>query len=148
MKVILQQEVKKLGKKGDIMEVAEGYARNFLIATNLAIRATKANLNSLNQYTKDKENKKLKEEKEAKLLAEKLKKIKLQIKTKVGEKGKLFGAITNKDIANALKNNFNLLIDKKKIHLRNNIKTTGLHRIVVKIQSQVIAELDVEIISI
>lgn len=136
MKVILLMDDKSMGKKGDIINAKDGYARNFLIPKGIAIEATKENLKNL-----EREKQKLihLEEKlleEAKLLAEKIESKSIEIKIKAGENGKLFGSVTTKEIAQEFKNQHNIDIDKKKIELKDPIKTVGTHEILVKLHAE------------
>lgn len=133
MKVLLLKDVKSLGKAGDVCEVKDGYGKNFLIGKNLAILATNE---AINRYKS--QQKKLKEEEErliAKLkeTANKLENITIQIFKKTGNNGALYGAITKDDIAEALKNNHNIIIDKKALDLKNPIKQIGLYEIDLKL---------------
>lgn len=145
MKVILIDDVKGLGKKGELVNAKTGYARNFLLPNKLALEATKDNINNWKieqaEIAKQKE-----EDYEAALsLKEKLEGTKVTIKAKVGEGDKLFGAITSKDIAEALKKQAGLEVDKKKIELKENIKTLKTTEIPVRIYPEVIANIKVEI---
>jgi len=147
MKVILQEDVKALGKKGQIVEVKEGYARNFLFPKNLAVEATDKNLKELNRQKKIKEQKAEKEFLEAKELAEKIKGITVTLQVKSGENGKLFGAVTSKDIAENLIKKHKLKIDKRKIELKENIKSLGTYEVSIKLHPKVLAELTVKVIT-
>ncbi|MBM7856100.1 large subunit ribosomal protein L9 [Desulfohalotomaculum tongense] len=145
MKVILNQDVPKLGKKGDVIEVAEGYGRNYLIPRNLASEASQGKLNELAQIKKAENRKKEQLLQEAKETAAKLEQIKVKLTAKVGEGGKLFGAISNKDIADSLKKEHGINIDKKKIILKSPIKSLGEYTVNVKLHPKVQAELAVSI---
>lgn len=145
MKVILQKDVKALGKKGDIKEVAEGYARNFLFVKNLAIEATPGNVNSLKSINQSKEKKAEEELKKAKLLAQKLEKEAVQIAAKAGEGGRLFGAVTNKQVAQALLKKKHK-IDKRKIQMDEPIRSIGFTEIPIKIHPEVVAKVRVEVV--
>ncbi|ABB14355.1 50S ribosomal protein L9 [Carboxydothermus hydrogenoformans] len=145
MKVILLTEVKKLGKKGDVVEVAEGYGRNYLIAKGLAVEATEGKLKELQQQKEAANRRKEKELQEARSLAEKLKNIELVLYGKGGENGKLFGAITSKDIAEALEKNYQIKIDKRKLDLKENIKALGVYTVEVKLHPEVTAKLKVAV---
>ncbi|KNF07142.1 50S ribosomal protein L9 [Gottschalkia purinilytica] len=146
MKVILLQDVKGLGKKGDVVNSKDGYARNFLFPRNLAVEATSSNLKELKDK---KESQKFKEEedlKEAKALAEKISNVKVEIKTKVGDNGKLFGSITTKDIAEQLQKQHNIKVDKRKIDIEGgNIKTAGTTIAEVKVCPSVLAKLKIHV---
>ena len=137
MKVILQQDVKNLGKKGSVVEVAEGYARNFLYPRKLAVEATQGQMKELDQK-KAAEARKLQQiEAEARQLAERLSELIVQIPTKAGDGGRLFGSITNKDVAEMLAKQHKITIDKKKIELKDNIKALGVYPVNVKLHPNV-----------
>lgn len=145
MKVILKQDVKDLGKKESMHEVSDGYARNFLFPRGLAVEANAANLNVMNTKKEAEKSKIERELAKAKLLAEKIKEITVVFKAKAGESGKLFGSITGKDIADKLKKEFGLDIDKKKINLPDAIKALGTTEVEIKIHPGVIAKLAVRL---
>lgn len=133
MKVILLKDIKGVGKKDEIINAKDGYARNFLFPKNLALEANVANLTKLKDK-KDSENYKKEQEKAAaKELAEKIKNITLTIKTKIGENGKLFGAITSKDISENISKQLNMQIDKKKIIVSESIKQLGGYNVNIKL---------------
>lgn len=141
IQVILTQDVAGQGRKGDIVSVSDGYAHNFLIKNNKGIIATPEELKKI-------ENRKKKEEKkqqEEKIKSEELKKVieakKVEITVKTGENGKLFGAITNKEVSAALEQTFGIKIDRKKIDC--NIKSLGEHTAVIKLHSEVKAEVKI-----
>ena len=143
MEIILLEDVKSLGKKGEIVKINEGYARNFVIPKKLGLEATAKNLNDL-KLTKVKEARLAQEELDAaKALALKIaeKPVKLSIKT--GEGGKPFGSISTKEIAIAVKSQLGLEIDKKKMHLEDSIKTLGTHSVSIKLHKDVTAQLTV-----
>jgi large subunit ribosomal protein L9 len=145
MKVILKQDVKDLGKKENMVEVSDGYGRNYLLPRGLAVEASSANLNVM-KTKKDSENfKKDREIAQAKALADKIKGIELVLKVKAGENGKLFGSITSKDISDKLKKDFKMDIDKKKINLVDALKRIGTSEIEIKLYHDVIAKLVVKI---
>lgn len=145
MKVILTEDVKSLGKKGDVCDVSDGYARNFIIPKKKGVEATPENMNNL----------KLKQANDAKVAQENLENAQqlakdladktIVIKVKVGEGGKLFGAIATKEIAAAVKEQTGLELDKKKIALSDPIKTLGEHNIKVKLHKDVTASLALRI---
>jgi large subunit ribosomal protein L9 len=143
MKVILQQEVKKVGKKGDILEVSEGYARNFLLPKGLAMEATNANLNMLQQQKQADAHKQQKILQEAKALGEKIKAVTVSIKAKTGEGGRMFGSVTGKDVAEALEIQYKLALDKRKIELKDAIKSLGEYTVPVRIHAEVTVDLKV-----
>ena len=145
MKVILLQDIKSVGKKGEIVNASDGYARNFLFPRKLAQEATAENLHILNQKKENERKKKLAEIEEAQAIAEKLKGKEIKITAKSGENGRLFGAITNKDIADAIKKQYSMDIDKKKI-VMDTIKSTGVYDIEVKIYAEVSTKMKVVIV--
>lgn len=145
MKVILLQDVNKIGKKDQVLEVKEGYARNYLFAKKLAVEATEANLKELKRQETIKANKAAEVKAEAEELAKKLKDIVVTITTKAGEGGKLFGAVTNKEIAERLEKDFGYKVDKRKIELEDNIKTLGTYQPTVKLHNQVSVKLTVKV---
>lgn len=125
MKVILLQDIKSVGKKEQIIDANDGYARNYLLPKNFAIEATKENLLKLQAKKKSAENKKNAELEANKEKANKLSQIRLIIKAKTGENGKIFGGITSKEISETLSKQHNIQIDKKKIMLKETIKNLG-----------------------
>ncbi len=125
MKVILLQDIKNVGKKEEIINANDGYARNYLFPKKLAIEATKDNLMKLQAKKTSEANKKQAEIAENRKTAEKLEKMTLTIKAKAGANGKIFGGITSKEVSEALKNECNIEIDKKKIVLKETIKNLG-----------------------
>ncbi|GAB6179206.1 50S ribosomal protein L9 [Desulfotomaculum defluvii] len=148
MQVVLLQDVNKLGKKGDIVNVSEGYARNFLYPKNFAAPATDSKLKELKTQKQNQAAKKQREEQEAKELAAKISDLTVVLKAKVGEAGRLFGAINNKDIADGLKEQHNYVIDKKKIILKEPIKSLGNYKITVKIHPVAQADINVEVTAV
>ena len=146
MKVILLQDVKKLGKKGDIMEVAEGYARNFLLPQKLATHATADTLNQIQQQKTAAADRVKRLLDEAKLLAAQLGKIEVKVPAKAGEGGKLFGAVTTKDIADAAKTQHGIELDRRKMEIVEPIKNLGPASVVMKIHPEVTAEIKVQVI--
>lgn len=143
MKVVLLQDVKSLGKKDEIVNVSDGYARNYLFPKNLAAEATSGKLNEISEKKKALANKKKKEQEEAKALAEKLNNKEVILKTKAGANGKLFGSITNKDIADMIKSQYKIEVDKKKVVLDDAIKTLGSHLVEIKIYPDITAKIKV-----
>ncbi len=146
MKVILQQEVKKLGKKGDILEVSEGYARNYLIPQKLAIEATAATINTVKQQKAASEIKEQRANDEARVLASQLAKISVKMPLKVGEGGKVFGSITAKDIAEAIQKQYDLTIDRRKIELKEAIKSLGAVNVTVRVHPEITGTIEVNVI--
>jgi large subunit ribosomal protein L9 len=148
MKVILQQEVKKVGKKGDIIEVSEGYARNYLLPRKIAIPATNANVNAVTLHKAAEERKQQRILEEAQVLGAQMAKIEVSIPVKIGEGGKLFGSVTVKDIADALNAKHNLDIDKRKIELKDTIKSLGTYPVTIKLHPEVSTQIKVHITAI
>ena len=143
MKVILLQDVKSLGKKGEIVNVNDGYARNFILPKKLGAEATAKNLNDL-KLQKNNEKKVARENLDAaKELAAELAAGKVELAINVGEGGRTFGSVSSKEIAAAVKEQMKLDVDKKKIVLKENIKTLGTHIVNVKLHPEVTAELKV-----
>jgi large subunit ribosomal protein L9 len=143
MKVLLKSDVKSLGKKNEIVEVSEGYARNFLLPRNLGVEATTGVMRSLQEQKANEKKREEKELEEAKKLAEKIAAVKVDIVRKVGEGGKLFGSVASKDIAERLKETTKIDIDKRKIELEEPIKSLGIYKVPVRVYAGVIAELEV-----
>ncbi|WP_028778250.1 50S ribosomal protein L9 [Shimazuella kribbensis] len=146
MRVILLQDVKGTGKKGDVKEVAEGYGRNFLLPRNLAVEASGGNLNSLKEQQRLDGERKKQELATATELGEKIADHTLQIESKAGKDGRLFGAVTSKQISKAFKDTFQIEIDKKKIALKEPIKHAGFVKIPVKLHPKVTTTLTVQIV--
>lgn len=146
MKVILTQDVKSVGKKGQMVEVSEGYGTNFLLPRKLAIPATKTNVNELKNKEASEEHKKEVELQNAQELSEKLKSLEIKISAKIGDNGKLFGSITNKEIASEIEKQYNIKLDKKKIVLDEAIKTLGVHSVVIKLHPKVSVKINVHIL--
>lgn len=145
MKVILLQDVKKIGKKGEVINTSDGYARNYLFPRKLAQEATDANLHILNNKKENERKQKLAEIEAAQKVANELKGKEIKIITKLGENGKLFGAITSKDIALEIKKQFKVEVDKKKI-VMDTIKVSGTYEIEVKLYPEVSTKMKVVII--
>ena len=146
MKVILTQDIKGVGKKDEVINANDGYARNFLFPKKMAVEANKQNM-SLLQGRKDSANFKKEQDKEkANELKDKISKIMLTIKVKSGENGKIFGSITSKDISTELKKQHNIEIDKKKIMLKEAIKEQGTFTIEIKLYEGIIGKLKINII--
>ena len=143
MKVILLEDVKSLGKKGELVEVNDGYARNFILAKKLGVEATARNMNDLKLKKAHEDKLAAQRLEEAKAFAEELKKVQVTLKIKAGEGGKLFGSISSKEIAQAAKEQQGLDIDKKKLVLPNPIKAEGTTVLPIKLHPQVTGELKV-----
>ena len=145
MKVILLQDIKNVGKKEQIIEANDGYARNYLFPKKLAIEANKDNVAKLQAKQKSEANKKQAEIETNKELAKKLEKMELNIKAKAGENGKIFGGITSKEISAELKSQYNIEIDKKKIVLKETIKNLGRFSAEIKFGDGVVAKLTLNV---
>ncbi len=143
MKVILLEDVKTLGKKGDIVNVNDGYARNFILPKKLGLEANGKNLNDLKLQKANEEKVAAEILAEAKELAGKIEAGKVTLSIKVGEGGRTFGSVSSKEIAVAVKDQMGYEIDKKKIQLKDAIKTLGTHEVPVKLHAKVTAKLKV-----
>lgn len=146
MKVILLKDVKDIGQKGEVVNVAEGYARNYLLPRKLAAEATESSLKQLEQEKKAQERKRQKEKQMAMEQAEMLSKTHLTLKVKAGEQGKLFGSITSRDISDALKKQYNMDVDKRKIELSNPIKSVGDYEVTIKLAPEVETKILIKIV--
>lgn len=145
MKVILMQDVKALGKKGDMVEVSDGYARNFILKKKLGVEANEANKNDL-KLQKANQEKIAKEQYDAAVaLGKELEEITVNVTVKAGENGKVFGAVTAKEIAQALQVQYGKEVDKKKIQLADSIKNIGSFEVPVKLHTKVTAKLSVKV---
>ncbi|SHH65889.1 large subunit ribosomal protein L9 [Anaerosphaera aminiphila DSM 21120] len=143
MKVILLKDDKNLGKAGDLVEAKDGYARNFLIPRKVAIEATTKNLENWKEQKKVEAEEEKQRRADATELKKQIEKNKVVLSAKAGEGGRLFGAITSKDIQEAIKEQLKLDVDKKKIDLKENIKTEGMSEVDIKLYSEIIASLKV-----
>ncbi len=145
MQVILTQDVKGQGKKGQVINVSDGYGRNFLIQKGFAIEATKSNLNDLKGKQESVEFKIKTDTDEAKRVAKTMEEIVVKLKAKAGDNGKLFGSITSKDVSEALTAQHHIKLDKKKFVLPDGIKTLGVTEVKVKLYTGVVGTLRVEV---
>jgi large subunit ribosomal protein L9 len=146
MQVILREDIEKLGKIGDLVKVADGYARNFLVPMKKAIEATPKNVNAMEHARKMVSDRLRKLKKEATSEADKIKGLSITIKAKTGEEGKLFGSVTSMDIAEAAKAQ-GVVIDKRKIVLAEPIKRLGEFSVSVKLHADIAAELKVSVVA-
>ena len=146
MKVILQQDVKGQGKKGQLVDVSDGYARNFLLAKKLAVPATPENVNTMKQQEKARKAQEAAEKAEAEGLSKKLETITVKVAAKAGEGGRLFGAVTSKEISEALNAQFSLNIAKTKLVLDEPIKACGTYKIKAKLGYEVIGTVNVMVV--
>lgn len=144
MKVILKQDVKGTGKKGDILEVSDGYAKNFLLKKGLAEQASSVAVNSLKLQKEAEERRRAEEIKEIKALAAKIDKTEVVLTIKCGENGKVFGSVTSKEIAYKLED-LGYNIDKKKILLKDSIKTVGSFPVEIRMMEGVIAKITITV---
>ena len=146
MKVILQQDVRGQGKKGQLVEISDGYARNFLLPRKLAVPATAENINTMKQQEKARQAQMAAEKAEAQALAEKLQGIQVKLAAKAGEGGRLFGAVTSKEIAEALSAQFGLNIAKTKLVLDEPIKACGGYQIKAKLGYEIVGTVNVLVV--
>ncbi|MFB3778570.1 MAG: 50S ribosomal protein L9 [Bryobacteraceae bacterium] len=145
MEVILREDVEKLGDRGQIVKVADGYARNFLLPKRLAVPATAANKKIVEQERQAHLRREAKEKSDAADLAKLLSGVSVTIKQKAGEQDQLFGSVTAKDIAEALEQQ-NFTIERRKIHLDEPIKQLGQYKVAVKLHREVSAEIEVNVV--
>lgn len=145
MKVVLLKDIKGTGKKGELKEVSDGHARNYLIPKGLAREANESAVRELRHQQKSLKKRLATELAEAKELAEKIEKLKLIFEVKAGDGGRLFGSVTSKDVAEKLENEFKIDVDRKKIDVDGGLKTLGLHNVKAKLYTGVDANIKVEI---
>ena len=143
MKVILTEDVKSLGKKGEIVNVSDGYARNFILPKKLGIEATSKNINDLKLQKAHEDKVAAEQLAAAKVLAEELKNKSVELKMKVGEGGRTFGSVSSKEISEAAKKQLNLDIDKKKLQMENPIRNLGVTNVPVRLHPKVTGSLKV-----
>lgn len=146
MKVILKDNIKGVGKKNEVINASDGYARNFLFPKNLAVEATPENMSKLNSQNEAKQYKKDVEKEKAKEIAEKLEHITLQIKVQAGENGKIFGSVSSKEISENLEKQYKIIIDKKKIELKEPIKVLGTRTVEARLFEGVIGKIKINVI--
>ena len=144
MKVILQADVKNIGKKGEIVEVADGYGRNFLLPKKLALPASAENVNVAKAQAGAKARKDAMAEDEARLMAAQLEKVTVDIPVRIGENGRLFGAVTGKDVAEALKKQ-NIDVDRRKIAIRSEVTSEGIYEAVVKVHPSIATTIKIHV---
>lgn len=145
MKVILLQDVKGTGKKNQLVNVSDGYARNFLFTKKLAVEATVDNLQKLKEFNASQDLKKQREIENAKELAKKIETIKISVKVKSGDTGKIFGGVTSANISDELKKQHNIDVDKKRILLEEPIKILGAYTVNIKLYEGINAKLKVNV---
>jgi len=148
MKVILAADVKGLGKKGDLVNASDGYARNFLFPRKLAVEATDGNMKKVEFEKKALKDKELAMLAEAKLLATNIEKLVIEIKTKAGEGGRLFGSVTSKEVAEKVEEISGIKIDKRKIDMPEPIKALGVKNVDLKLHPKVTAKLKVHVVEL
>lgn len=146
MKVILKENIKGVGKKNEVINASDGYARNFLFPKNLAVEATAENMNKLNSQNEAKQYKKDVEKEKAKEIAKKLENITLQIKVQAGENGKIFGSVSSKEISESLEKQYKISIDKKKIELKDPIKVLGTKTVEARLFEGVVGKIKLNVI--
>lgn len=147
MKVILLKDVRALGKKGEVVEVSDGYAKNFLLKGKLALEANAQNMNVLKTQEGSKMFRRERDFEEAQKLAEKMKNMILHFEVKAGEGGRLFGSVTAKDISDKLFSEYKIETDKKKVYLDDAIKSAGITMVQIKLFEGVIASVKVEVVA-
>lgn len=147
MKVILKADIKGVGKKDQVINASDGYVRNFLFPKNLAVEANAENMSKLKAKQDSNAFKKSQEKEEAQKIADKLSKILMKVQVKAGENGKIFGGVSSKEIAENLEKQYNIKVDKKKIDLKETIKTLGMFTIEIKLYEGVIGKLKIDVIS-
>ena len=147
MKVILKADIKGVGKKDQVINASDGYARNFLFPKNLAVEANAENMSKLKAKQDSNAFKKSQEKEETQKIADKLSKILMKVQVKAGENGKIFGGVSSKEIAENLEKQYNIKVDKKKIDLKETIKTLGMFTIEIKLYEGVVGKLKIDVIS-
>lgn len=146
MKVILQQDVRGQGKKGQLLDVSDGYARNYLLPRKLAVEATADNINTMKMNDKAKAEQQARDKAAAQATADRLKEVKVTIAAKAGSGGRLFGAVTTAEVSDALKTQQHMIIDKKKIVIGEPIKNVGTYHLKCKLGFEITGTLLVEIV--
>lgn len=147
MKVILKADIKGVGKKDEVINASDGYARNFLFPKNLAVEANAENMSKLKAKQNSASFKRGQEKEEAIKLADKMSKIMLKIQVKAGENGKIFGGVSSKEITENLEKQYQIKVDKKKIDLKEPIKTLGVRTVEIRLFEGVIGKLKIDVIS-
>ena len=146
MKVILKQDIKGVGKKNEVINASDGYARNFLFPKNLAVEATPENMQKLNSQNQAKQYRKDVEKEQAQIIAKKLESITVEIKVQAGENGKIFGSVSSKEISENLEKQHKISIDKKKIELKEPIKVLGVRTVEARLFEGVIGKIKINVI--
>ena len=146
MKVILQADIKGVGKKDQVIEASDGYARNYLFPKKLAIEANAENMNEWKAKQNSQAYKKSQEKEEAKKIAKKMENIMVKVEIRAGENGRIFGSVSSKEIAENLEKQHKIVVDKKKIDLKEPIKSLGVRVVDVKLYEGIIGKLKVDVI--
>lgn len=147
MKVILKADIKGVGKKDQVINASDGYARNFLFPKNLAVEANTENMSKLKSKQDSNIYRKNQEKQEAQKIAKELANILVKIKVKAGENGKIFGGVSSKEIAENLEKQYNIKVDKKKIDLKETIKTLGVHAVEIKLYEGVTEKVKIDVLA-
>ncbi len=145
MKVILRADVANVGRKGDVLDVADGFARNFLVPKGLALKATEGALAQADAMRRSRDLKEARDRESAEEIARRLTPVVIRIPARAGAEGRLFGSVTATDIAEAVAVQANVILDRRKIHLEDPIKNVGSHEIAVRLHTDVEARLQVEV---
>ncbi|ADG90246.1 50S ribosomal protein L9 [Thermobispora bispora] len=147
MKLILTSEVSGLGAPGDVVEVKDGYGRNYLLPRGLAIRWSKGAQSQIDAIKRARELRSIRDREAAEEIAQQLGSLKVQLRTRAGESGRLFGSVTTGDIAEAVKAAGGPELDRRRIMIENPIKSLGTHRVTVRLHPEVSASLDIEVVA-
>ena len=147
MKVILKENIKGVGKKDEVINASDGYARNFLLPKNLAVEANAENMSKLKAKQDSNNFKRGQEKEEAQRIADKMSKIRLKIEVKAGDNGRIFGGVSSKEIAENLEKQYSIKVDKKKIDLKEPIKSLGVFTVNIKLFEGIIGSIIIDIVS-
>jgi len=147
MKIILMEDVPALGRRGEVREVATGYARNYLLPKKLALPATPGNLQNLEHLKRQRDRAENKAREAAQAAADRIAALELAVATRASEDGRLFGSVTTTDICEALESQLHVQLDRRKLHLDEPIKTLGVHEIPIRLHADVTVPITVEVIS-
>ena len=147
MKVILKDNIKGVGKKNEVINASDGYARNFLFPKNLAVEATPENMQKLNSQNQAKQYRKDQEKEQAQEIAKRLETLTVEIKVQAGENGKIFGSVSSKEISESLEKQYKIIIDKKKIEIKEPIKVLGTRTIEARLFEGVIGKIKINVVS-
>ena len=147
MKVILKDNIKGVGKKNEVINASDGYARNFLFPKNLAVEATPENMQKLNSQNQAKQYRKDQEKEQAQEIAKKLETLAVEIKVQAGENGKIFGSVSSKEISESLEKQYKIIVDKKKIEIKEPIKVLGTRTIEARLFEGVVGKIKINVVS-